>query len=52
MSKILTKDCPSCKLFKIEDNYKSYCQWGKRKKSKELMDDRVRKSCNLIKKVE
>lgn len=47
MSKTITKLCPSCKYFYIDDNH-SLCKWGKRKKRKVLKDDRVRKTCNLI----
>jgi hypothetical protein len=52
MAKNLTKDCPSCSDLVVNDDYTYSCKWGKSKKRKVLKDDRVRKTCKLIKKLE
>ncbi len=48
--KVLTKDCPSCKLMVINDNSNFTCTWGTAKKAK-ILNDPVKgvKPCNLRK---
>jgi hypothetical protein len=45
MRKHVTKDCPSCRYLKVEDDF--ICGWGKAKKRKVLINTRVRGHCNL-----
>ena len=50
-TKVLRKDCISCKKFKLdEDNYNIYCSHGKSKKRKRLIDRKGRheKKCKFI----
>ncbi len=50
MHKVLTKDCPSCKLLIIDNDSNFTCTWGVAKKVK-ILDDPAKgvKPCNLIK---
>lgn len=46
-TKKLTRDCPSCKLMHINDDNKFICMWGNHKKTKILVDSKVREKCTL-----
>ena len=46
--KVVTKDCPSCNLMKINDDNEFECFWGNSKVLKILKDPKGRmKNCKL-----
>ena len=48
--KTLTKDCPSCKDVKINNDGEFECLWGNSKSKKILKDPKGKaRRCNLIK---
>lgn len=50
MKKVITKDCPSCSLCHIEDDYSLTCSWGKSKKKKYMKNPVWKmKKCKLKK---
>jgi hypothetical protein len=54
MAKSLTKDCPDCPYLEKRDEGKlQFCTWGKSKKLKKLIANRVsrvvREQCTLLK---
>jgi len=48
LTKVITKDCPSCPEMFIDDDSNFRCKWGKAKKRKILNDAKGKaRRCNL-----
>jgi len=45
LTKVITKDCPSCPLMFIDDDSNFRCKWGKSKKGK-IINDKKGKAGN------
>jgi hypothetical protein len=49
-TKVLTPDCPKCESFKVREDTKFSCLWGKGKKLLVPMKGKIPKFCKLINK--
>ena len=46
-TKVLTKDCPSCNLLKINDMNQFICRWGKENKILNPRKGKMARNCKL-----